>query len=50
MAWTEITRRKYGREGLHYASHFPAEWALIEPLLPKPSPLDRRAKPTCDRS
>ncbi len=34
MAWTEITRRKYRRDGLRYASHLTdAEWALIEPLL-----------------
>ncbi len=36
MAWTEITRRKYRREGLRYASDFTdAEWGLIEPLLPR---------------
>ncbi len=36
MAWTEITRRKYRRDGLRYASHLmDAEWALIEPLLPR---------------
>ena len=35
MAWTEITRRKYRRDGLRYASDLTdAEWALIEPLLP----------------
>ena len=33
--WTEITRQKYGREGLRYASDTTdAEWAVIEPLLP----------------
>ena len=42
MAWTEITRRKYRRDGLRYASHLmDAEWALIEPLLPPASPLGR---------
>ena len=42
MAWTEITRRKYRRDGLRYASHLTdAEWALIEPLLPPASPLGR---------
>ena len=40
MAWTEITRRKYRREGLRYASDFTdAEWALIDPLLPPASAL-----------
>ena len=42
MAWTEITRRKYRRDGLRYASHLTdAEWALIEPLMPPASPLGR---------
>ena len=37
MTWTEITRPKYLREGLRYASDTTdAEWALIEPLLPPP--------------
>ncbi len=36
--WTEITRPKYGREGLRYASDTTdAEWALIAPLLPPPA-------------
>jgi transposase len=35
MAWTEITRRKYRRDGLRYASDLTdEEWALIEPLPP----------------
>src|ERR1039457_4368759 len=43
MAWTEITRRKYRRDGLRYASHLTdAEWALIEPLLP---PASSRGRP-----
>jgi transposase len=42
MAWTEITRRKYRRDGLRYASDLmDAEWALIEPRLPPASPLGR---------
>jgi hypothetical protein len=32
--WTEITRRKYEREGQRYASDLTdAEWALIEPHM-----------------
>ncbi len=43
MAWTEITRPKYRRDGLRYASDTTAEeWALIEPLLP---PASRRGRP-----
>jgi hypothetical protein len=39
MAWTEITRGKYQRDGLRYASDTAgAEWALIEPHLPPPAP------------
>jgi transposase len=38
MAWTEITRRKYQRDGLRYASDTTdEEWALIEPHLPPPA-------------
>ena len=38
MAWTEITRPMYRRDGLRYASNTTdEEWALIEPLLPAPS-------------
>jgi transposase len=37
MAWTEITRPKYRRDGLRYASDTTdEEWSLIEPLLPPP--------------
>jgi hypothetical protein len=37
MAWTEITRAKYRRDGLRYASDTTdEEWGLIEPLLPAP--------------
>ena len=35
MAWTEITRAKYRRDGLRYASDTTdAEWDVIEPHLP----------------
>lgn len=38
MAWTEITRPKYQRDGLRYASDTAdAEWAVIEPHLPPPA-------------
>jgi transposase len=38
MAWTEITRPQYRREGLRYASDTTdGEWAVIEPLLPPAS-------------
>lgn len=44
MAWTETTRRKYRRGGLRYASDLTdAEWAVIEPLLPR-SRLGRPAR------
>jgi transposase len=42
MAWTEITRPHYVREGLRYASDLTdAEWLLIAPLMPPPSPIGR---------
>jgi putative transposase len=42
MAWTEITRAYYRRDELRYASDLKdLEWAVIEPLLPSPSPLGR---------
>ncbi len=45
MAWTEITRREYRREGLRYASDTTdAEWAEIEPYLPPPAPRGRTRK------
>src|ERR1700675_5132665 len=35
MAWTEITRAKYCREGLRYASDTTdEEWAMIAPYMP----------------
>jgi transposase len=43
MAWTEITRPKYQRDGLRYASDTAdAEWAVIEPHLPPPARRGRR--------
>ena len=45
MAWTEITRWQYRREGLRYASDLTdAEWALIEPSLPPPGKIGRPRK------
>jgi transposase len=42
MAWTEITRPHYVREGLRYASDLTdAEWKVIEPLMPAPSLIGR---------
>jgi len=38
MAWTEITRPQYQRDGLRYASDLTDdEWALIEPFMPPPN-------------
>jgi transposase len=43
MAWTEITRRQYQREGRRYASDTTdQEWAVIEPHLPVPASTGRR--------
>ncbi len=42
MAWTEITRRHYRRDGLRYGSDTTdAEWFVMEPLLPPASALGR---------
>jgi transposase len=42
MAWTEITRAKYQRDGLRYASDTTeTEWSLIEPHLPPPAACGR---------
>ena len=42
MPWSEITRRKYRREGLRYASSMTdAEWSLIEPFMPEASAIGR---------
>lgn len=43
MAWTEITREKYRRDGMRYASDTTDdEWEVIAPRLPAPS---RRGRP-----
>jgi len=45
MAWTEITRCKYERRGMRYASDLTDdEWALIEGFLPPPGRLGRPRK------
>lgn len=50
MAWTEITRPQYRREGLCYASDTTdEEWAVIAPHLP-PSPCRGRPRTTDLRS
>jgi hypothetical protein len=37
MVWTEITRPKYRRDGLRYASDTTDdEWAVIAPYVPSP--------------
>ena len=42
MPWTEITRPKYRRDGLKYASDTTdEEWASIAPFMPAPHPLGR---------
>ena len=41
--WTEITRPKYEREGLRYASDLTDRaWELIEPFLPPANAVGRR--------
>jgi transposase len=45
VAWTEITRPRYQREGLRYASDtMDEEWAIIAPHLPTPASCGRRRK------
>jgi transposase len=45
MAWTEITRAKYRRDGLRYASDTTdEEWAVIEPHMPPPASCGRKRK------
>ena len=40
MAWAEIKRRNYQRNGLRYATNTAnEEWAVIEPLMPQPVPV-----------
>lgn len=42
MTWTKITRKRYCRDGLRYASDLTdAEWDLLEPLMPAASALGR---------
>lgn len=42
MAWTEITRPRYCRDGLRYASDLTdLEWALIEPFMSRCHPRGR---------
>ena len=42
MAWTELTRRRYEREGSRYASDLKdAEWDIIRPLMPAPKKTGR---------
>lgn len=42
MAWTEITREQYCRDGLRYASDMTdGEWTLLRPLMPPPRRLGR---------
>ena len=49
MAWTELTRRRYDRQGTKYASDTSdAEWALIAPLVPPPKTTGR-PRTTCLR-
>ena len=45
MAWTEIARLKYQRDGLRYASDTTdEEWAVIEPHMPPPARCGRTRK------
>jgi transposase len=42
MAWTEITRPKYQRDGLRYASDTTdGEWEVIKPFMPPPADCGR---------
>jgi transposase len=42
VPWSEITRPKYRRQGLRYASDMTdAEWSLIESFMPEASPIGR---------
>jgi putative transposase len=42
MPWTETTREHYRREALRFASDTTdAEWALLEPLMPRPAGIGR---------
>jgi transposase len=49
--WTEITRRKYEREGQRYASDLTdAEWAVIAPHMPAVKRLGRPRVASCTAS
>ncbi|MEN3209743.1 IS5-like element ISMex40 family transposase [Methylorubrum populi] len=40
--WTPTTRRQHSRSGLRYETDLTdAEWAVVEPLMPKPAPCGR---------
>jgi len=42
MAWTEITRQQYRRDGLGYASDLmDDEWELLTPFMPASSRIGR---------
>jgi len=42
LMWTPTTRAHHNRDGLRVASDLTdAEWAVLEPLLPRPSPVGR---------
>ncbi len=42
MPWTEITRARYQRDGLGFASDTTeAEWALLAPMMPEPAGVGR---------
>jgi transposase len=42
LVWTEITRAKYCRDGLRYASDTTdEEWAMIAPYMPCKNPATR---------
>jgi hypothetical protein len=50
MAWTEITRRHYRRDGMRYESDTTdAEWFVMEPLLPLLQHSGVRVQQTCGR-
>ena len=49
--WTPATRRQHSRDGLRYETDLTdAEWAVIEPLMPEPSPEGGHGHGLCARS
>ena len=49
--WTPATRQQHSRDGLRYETDLTdAEWALIEPLMPKPHAEDGPGDGRCARS